>query len=248
MVHIQKFEIISIFLAEWVQMVRVMNDENNKHSSLNETEAAIRQAITTGKLVPGQRLVEIDLMTEFNVSRGHIRKAFRNLESEGIITIEKNRGASVKKISRQEFLDTIEVLNEITRMSCKKVALRANEPTVKKELKKSLQITRTFENELSKHNKVQDYMQHNVRFWGCIGALSGNPVLEAMRIRLQLPLLRLHTHGLMLSSSRSDWVVNHQELLQALIEGDVRKSDKLVAEAQKSVWKAIMELPDSVFV
>ena len=218
------------------------------NNSSADAEAAIRLQIVEGRLVPGQRLVEIDLMRELDVSRGQIREIFRKLESDGIVRIEKNRGASVKKLSRQEFIDTIEVLGAVTILAVEKVARRADEPKVQRAIKRSLEVARKFEDELDQHTMVQDYMNENVRFWGCIGSLTGNKVLEDTRARMQFPLLRLHTQSLLLKTSKTDWIFKHPELLQAILDSDVKKAIKLTSMAQKGVWKAMSSLPDSAFV
>jgi DNA-binding GntR family transcriptional regulator len=62
----------------------------------------IRDDITYGRLFPGERLVESKLVEELKVSRGPIREALRQLESEGLIKFESNKGVSVRKHSVSE--------------------------------------------------------------------------------------------------------------------------------------------------
>jgi len=229
-------------------MARIKASANAGKQDLNSAESAIRQRVLEGRLVPGQRLVEIDLMNELSVSRGGIREIFRRLESDGIITIEKNRGASVRKITRKEVDDAFEVLSVITLLAVEKVADRAkHEPEVRKELEASLEIARKFESELDKHVQIQDYLFENTRFWGCIGALSGNTAIEETRSRLQLPLIRLQVQGLAINSHQEEWLTMHQEILSALIEGNTTQAKKFVKKAQRHVIKEMLSLPDSAY-
>lgn len=62
----------------------------------------IRERIRTGRLAPGQRLVEADLIEELGASRSKVREALQRLETEGLVTIEEFRGASVKRVGRDE--------------------------------------------------------------------------------------------------------------------------------------------------
>src|SRR5690349_21951023 len=62
----------------------------------------IRDRIRRGRLVPGQRLVEADIMREVSASRSRVREALQRLSAEGLVTIEEFRGASVKQFSRDE--------------------------------------------------------------------------------------------------------------------------------------------------
>lgn len=62
----------------------------------------LRERIKYGRLAPGQRLVEIDLIGQLHVSRSTIRAAFQLLATEGIVTIERNRGARVRALDLEE--------------------------------------------------------------------------------------------------------------------------------------------------
>ena len=47
----------------------------------------LRQAILTGEMEPGERLMEIQLANKLGVSRTPIREAIRKLELEGLVII-----------------------------------------------------------------------------------------------------------------------------------------------------------------
>ena len=53
----------------------------------------LRQAILTGELKPGERLMEIHLANKLGVSRTPIREAIRKLELEGLVTMIPRRGS-----------------------------------------------------------------------------------------------------------------------------------------------------------
>lgn len=61
--------------------------------------AALRGAIETGVLVPGQRLIEKDLCEQLNVSRTSLREALREIQAEGVLQYNSSRGLSVAEIS-----------------------------------------------------------------------------------------------------------------------------------------------------
>ncbi|NBC36165.1 FCD domain-containing protein [Novosphingobium sp. FSY-8] len=70
----------------------------------NGTEVAnwIRQRIRTGRFVPGQRLVEVDIIRQTGASRTKVREALKRLEGEGLVAIEEFRGASVRSATIEE--------------------------------------------------------------------------------------------------------------------------------------------------
>ena len=62
----------------------------------------VRDRITYGFLNPGERLIEENLVKEFKVSRTPIRESLRQLENEGLITFERNKGFTVSKLSPKQ--------------------------------------------------------------------------------------------------------------------------------------------------
>ena len=90
---------------------------------INTVAAEIRQAIMDGKLVPGQRLVEVDLCREFNASRGVVRSAIFDLTHEGLLERRPNRGAEVRRVSVDEAIAITELRMVVEALCASKAAL-----------------------------------------------------------------------------------------------------------------------------
>ena len=69
----------------------------------------LRQAILTGEMKPGERLMEIHLANKLGVSRTPIREAIRKLELEGLVIMIPRRGAEVAQITWKNLKDVLEV-------------------------------------------------------------------------------------------------------------------------------------------
>jgi len=69
----------------------------------------IRNAIMSGELRPGQKLVEAELCRTLDVSRASIREALRALEVEKLVELIPNRGPSVSRLGYQE----VEAIHEV---------------------------------------------------------------------------------------------------------------------------------------
>jgi DNA-binding GntR family transcriptional regulator len=61
---------------------------------------AIKHAILTGELKPGQALVETELAARLGVSKTPVREAFKTLAGTGLIVMSTYKGASVRDIDR----------------------------------------------------------------------------------------------------------------------------------------------------
>src|ERR1700686_5644390 len=65
----------------------------------------LRQSIIAGRLNPGERLIERELIAMMGVSRTVIREALRQLESEGLVAIVPNKGPIVRTLTVEEARD-----------------------------------------------------------------------------------------------------------------------------------------------
>ena len=65
----------------------------------------LRQSIISGRLAPGSRLVERELIDMMDVSRTVIREALRQLETEGLVATIANKGPVVRELTAGEAKD-----------------------------------------------------------------------------------------------------------------------------------------------
>jgi DNA-binding GntR family transcriptional regulator len=67
----------------------------------SRTEAvldALKHAILTGRLAPGQPLIETELATQLGVSKTPVREALKTLAGAGLVTMSPYKGASVRLV------------------------------------------------------------------------------------------------------------------------------------------------------
>lgn len=98
---------------------------------------ALRKAILSKQLRPGERLVEEQLAADLGVSRNPVREALRVLESEGLVEISPRRGASVTSVSEEEAQEIVEVRAALEGL-CARLAARRCTPAMKAEIKEVL--------------------------------------------------------------------------------------------------------------
>lgn len=207
----------------------------------------LKKDIIQGRFVPGQRLVEVDIMSHLDITRGRVRDVFKRLEAEGMVQLDKNRGASVRKVSRQELHNIFEVLEEISILMINKVGSQISARRIQRQLHASLGAAQKFHTRSANIIKVIEYMDENARFWGDLAELAGNPVLSDIRIRLEAPLFRLAMEGLTVTGSHEQWIARHEEIITALLDNNARRAIRHARKSMHDIWKAILELPDSAF-
>lgn len=117
-------------------------------TTYSKVREQLRNDILSNHFGPGARLKIIDLVKLYNVSQAPIREALQQLQGEGLVVIEQNKGASVRHIDKKfvsniydirrviEVFLTLESINSITddiliklwkiQKGCEKAAMKGN--------------------------------------------------------------------------------------------------------------------------
>lgn len=86
---------------------------------------ALEEDIIFGRLAPGTRLTEDALLSRFAVTRHFARQALVQLEAMGIVTRERNKGATVRSLSPREVREIYEVRELLQRQAALTIPLPA---------------------------------------------------------------------------------------------------------------------------
>ena len=88
---------------------------------------ALRDAIVRGDIAPDARLVESDLSTTFEMSRGAVRTALIRLEQDGLVVRERHRGARVRRVSDEEAVEILQARAVLEGLAARQVAERIDD-------------------------------------------------------------------------------------------------------------------------
>jgi DNA-binding GntR family transcriptional regulator len=86
---------------------------------------ALEEDIIFGRLAPGTRLTEDALLSRFAVTRHFARQALVQLEAMGIVTRERNKGATVRSLTPREVQEIYEVRELLQRQAALTIPLPA---------------------------------------------------------------------------------------------------------------------------
>jgi len=84
----------------------------------------IRSGIIQGTYKPGQRMIEERIAEKHGLSRTPVREALRTLEAEGLIVIERNRGAIVRPLTSKDVYDLYELRARLESLAAERAAQR----------------------------------------------------------------------------------------------------------------------------
>ena len=132
----------------------------------------LRKQIFEKKLISGQRLPEVTIAKELNVSRTPVREALRKLANEGLVQILPNWGATLVSPTKQEILDTYEVRKNLEIMAIRK-AVHKITPLQICRLQECIDVER----KIFADRNLEEYLKVNDEFHIIIAESSGNATL-----------------------------------------------------------------------
>ncbi len=210
-----------------------------RHGSLSKLVSdELRRGILTGRLKPGDRLIEDRLSAELGVSRVPIREALRFLAAEGLVEVQPRRGASVAEFSADMARDLVEVRAMLEGLNAR-LAARHRAPAIIAELRQIL----TGGNSAAQSGDVADLVRLNGEFHDKLAEAGRNSILwDIMRTLRERTSLVFAANTA--RRSREDWD-EHSRILAAVIEGDEELSALLatrhVHQAAEAAFSAQLE-------
>ncbi len=170
--------------------------------------AVLREAITNGLLKANQPLPQDEIAQQLRVSHIPVREALRQLQSEGLVTYQQNRGAQVSALTADEIHEIYEI-----RAILETAAIRGAAPRLTAaQLDQAEHILDAAE----AADEGAAWGSHDVDFHRLIYALDDRPRLRELIDGLLRRVDRYWlTHGLMLTH-RAEFERDHRALLEAL--------------------------------
>jgi GntR family transcriptional regulator, trigonelline degradation regulator len=190
---------------------------------------ALRQAIIDGRLAPGSRLIERELIDMTGVSRTVIREALRQLESESIVETIPNKGPIVRQLTQAEAEDLYLIRSVLEGLAARMFVAHAA-PHDLIALKEAIDKTAA----AYKDNVPEAILAVKNEFYNILFAGAGSETLSSMISTLYARIWRWRALGLghpKRSPGRSKQsVAALRELYQALKSKDGELAEKIARQ------------------
>jgi DNA-binding GntR family transcriptional regulator len=200
-------------------------ESQNSDSLAGRVERAVAQWIFRGELTAGEKLTEQDVAERLGVSRGPVRDAFRALEDVGLLRIEQNRGAYVRKINFEEAIEIHDIYSALEELAARSAARQLSVAQIEelKELVESMDAAAEAED-------LDRYYALNLSFHQCLVQGSGNRRLLSIYTRLLNELHLFRRFGLMQRGEMRLSNREHHQIFEKIAAGDPEGA----AEAMRS--------------
>jgi DNA-binding GntR family transcriptional regulator len=197
---------------------------------------ALRRAIGDGDMVPGQRLVEVELAEVFGVTRASVRAALMELTAAGLVERVPNRGARVRLVTVAEAVAITECRMVLEGLCAAKAADLATRGEIAELVTLGEAMRRSVaEGEPMKYSALNRCLHARVR------EIAAQPVAAELLERLQGQLVR-HQFRLALRPGRpARSLAEHLAIVTAIADRDAAGAEAAVRAHLHSVIEALQQ-------
>jgi len=195
-----------------------------RHQTLREKILeTIREAILSGALKPGEKVAEPELAERFGISRTPIREAFRQLESEGYLTVIPRKGAVVAELSEREVEEFYAIKSVLEGYAARMAAEKLSD----KELERLESINERLE-QLAAQGDVKNFFKVHNEFHDLFIKAAGNEKLHELIGQLVRKFTRSRLTSLSIQGRMQISVEEHKKLIKAFKDHNGEQADFLV--------------------
>jgi DNA-binding GntR family transcriptional regulator len=223
----------------------------NQQSSLEITRVAaplrqqvvdrLRESIITGRIAPGQRLIERELTSMLGVSRTVVREALRQLETEGLVTLIPNKGPVVRELTPEEAKDLYNIRGRLEGLAALLFVENADDALVAR-LEDALDVVV----EAYGHGDAQEVLEKKTSFYDVLYEGARSETLASILVTLHARIWRWRALGLThpkRSKGRSrESIDNLRAVLAAIRKRDAEAAERLAREEVGKAAEEVMRL------
>jgi DNA-binding GntR family transcriptional regulator len=203
----------------------------------------LRGAILAGRIVPGQRLIANDLTEQLGVGRGSIREAFQRLAADGLLDIIPNRGAVVRRLSRDHVRELFQIRVNLEGLGARLAAEQIDRSDHRQQF---LSVWDEVKPDGTERSWAL-FMQQNRIYHRTIVSIGENKQLTELIDNLQLPIVMFQVGQAMRPENSERSHRDHVLIADAILSGDPDAAENTMRKHLQGTAEWILQLPNSAF-
>ncbi|HAX82604.1 MAG TPA: GntR family transcriptional regulator [Actinobacteria bacterium] len=191
-----------------------------EHESLSElVKDRLLTQILRGDLAPGSRIVETRVARELGTSQAPVREALRDLAGLGFVDTKPYKGSWVRKPSREELIDAIEVRSDLEALAGRLAALRRTQGCID-------DLTGLVEDmrQAARRGDAHEHALKNTQFHERVIDATGNRTLKRVWSMLE-PFARTYITAAAPGIDLQWLAARHEPILEAIRDGDPERAE-----------------------
>lgn len=200
----------------------------------------LREAIVSGVLRPGERLMEIQLAEELGVSRTPVRESIRKLELEGFVVMVPRRGTYVADLSIKDINEVYEIRTVLDVLAAGLAAERITEEELEELERILVQIGESIE-----ENDVENLIELDSEFHDILYQASRNDRLVGIINNLREQFTRFRSISMQYPGRLKNTLEEHTRLVEAIAQRNTDLAQQVAREhMENSEQTLLMEFDD----
>jgi DNA-binding GntR family transcriptional regulator len=199
---------------------------------------SLRQAILARRFLPGQRLIERELIELTGVSRTSIREALRELAAEGLVTTMPNKGTVVSSLSEKEASELYQLRSALEGLAGRLFVQHATEPQRKALVKALKRIEKSAQN-------GGEILQAKDDFYSVLFEGAGNDSLRSMANTLHARVRVMRALSLSRPGRTRESVAELNDVVNAVLANDAEAAAKACSVHVEQAARGVLGTPDS---
>lgn len=185
----------------------------------------LMDAIMSGQLPPGERLMEVQLAEEMGVSRTPVREAIRRLELEGFVVMIPRKGAYVAGLSIKDIVNIFEIRTALEQLAVSLAAERMTDDDLETLERMVVELS-----ESAKEADVEEWTELDKKFHQLIYEYSRNDRLIQMMNNIIEQINRYRIISLSNPEVRQHSIDEHKKIVEAMAERNITAAEQAARE------------------
>lgn len=202
----------------------------------------LRDKIIKGIYSPAENLPEVELANTYSVSRNTIKKALLMLESENLVTIERNKGAKVRSYSIDEVLEFLQLRSMLEGFIVKLAV-----PYFTEKKMAQLQAILDKMGEARASHDLITYSGYNLEFHQVIYDVCPNRTAVSMTVALKTQMRKYNTKTILVPGRDKQSFSEHSAILDAIKNQNQDLAELLMQQHISNVRRTFAENAELLF-
>lgn len=207
--------------------------------SAEDAYQQLRTQLTTGRLLPGQRLVESELVESLRVGRAVVRAVLSRLAHEGLVEKELNRGARVRMVTEDEAVEITQARAALEGLAAHQAALNAGP----EDIDVLREILAEMRQRLS-NNDLLGYSDCNAKLHSRILSASKHTIAQRLIANLRAQMVRFQFRTILVQGRANDSLAEHTAIVDAIVAHDGARAEAAMRHHLSHVAETLARTKD----
>ena len=194
----------------------------------------LREAIVSGELLPGERLLEEELSARLGLGRAAVRMALVRLEHDGLVERERHRGARVRRVSEAEAIEILEARAALEGLAARHAARDADQAAIDGLREIIAEMGR-----LRSEGDLIGLSNANARLHAAILEASGHDTAKRLSRTLSSQIVRFQYRTVLLPGRPERSYAEHSAIVEAIAARDPDAAEKAMQRHLLHVAEAL---------